>query len=115
MAAHSSETERRADEAERDTEKLKKAEYMSERVGQTFQGVISSMTGWGLYVELDNTIEGLVHVSRMYDDRYYYNEDKHEMAGADTGKTYHLGERIAVRVVGCDLMARTIDFELAEE
>lgn len=115
VAAHSSETERRADEAERDTEKLKKAEYMSERVGQTFQGVISSMTGWGLYVELDNTIEGLVHVSRMYDDRYYYNEDKHEMGGADTGKTYHLGERIAVRVVGCDLMARTIDFELAEE
>lgn len=111
-AEHSSQMERRADEAERETNKLKKAEYMEDHVGESFEGVISSITAWGLYVELPNTVEGMVHVTNMYDDRYYYREETFEMVGIDTGKTYKLGQKIKVRVLGCDKQNRTIDFEM---
>lgn len=111
-AEHSSQMERRADEAERETDKLKKAEYMEDHVGETFEGVISSITAWGLYVELPNTVEGMVHVTNLYDDRYYYREETFEMVGIDTGKTYKLGQKVKVRVLGCDKQNRTIDFEM---
>ena len=75
VAEHSSKTERRADEADRDTDKMKKAEYMQQHIGEEYEGVISSITSWGMYVELPNTIEGLIHVANLYDDRYYYNEN----------------------------------------
>lgn len=114
VAEHSSQAERRADEAERETDKLKKTEYMEERIGQTFDGVISSITTWGLYVELENTIEGMVHVMNLCDDRYYYNEEKFEMVGVDTGKIYKLGQKVKVSVAGADRQTRTIDFEIAE-
>lgn len=115
VTKHSSETERRADEAERETVKLKKTEYMQERIGEVFEGVISGMTKWGMYVELPNTVEGLVHVTNMPDDHYDYDENRYEMAGEHTGKVYKLGQRIRVRVIGTNRMTRTIDFEIVSE
>ena len=111
----SSERERLAEEAERETVKLKKVEYMQERIGQVFEGVISGITKWGIYVELPNTIEGLIHVTNLYDDHYNYIEETYEMVGEHTGKTYQLGQPVSVRVIGTDKIQRTIDFELAGE
>ena len=90
VSKQSSERERLAEEAERETIKLKKVEYMEEHLGEEFEGVISSVTKWGIYVELPNTIEGLIHVTNLYDDRYNYIEDRYEMVGEHTGKTYQL-------------------------
>lgn len=115
VAKHSSETERRADEAERETDKLKKVEYMEERIGESFSGVVSGVTGWGIYVELENTVEGLVHVSKLPGDYYYYNESTYEMVGEATGRVYKLGMPVRVRVDDCDKMTRTIDFSLVRE
>lgn len=114
VAEQSSQMERRADEAERETEKMKKAEYMQDHIGEVFEGVISSITTWGFYVELPNTIEGMIHVTHLYDDRYYYKEETYEMVGADTGRTFKLGQKVKVRVLEADKNTRTIDFELAE-
>ena len=111
VAKQSSERERRAEEAERETVKLKKVEYMEERIGEEFEGVVSGITKWGVYVELPNTIEGLVHVTNMHDDHYDYYEDRYEMIGEHTGKTYKLGQEVAIRVIGVDHLQRTIDFE----
>lgn len=107
--------ERRADEAERATDKLKKAEYMSERIGKIYEGVISGVTGWGIYVELPNTIEGLVHVSKLPGDYFYYNEHSYELVGEHSGQVYQLGQRVRVQVAGVDMTARTIDFEIPWE
>ncbi len=115
VAKHSSETERRADEAERETDKLKKAEYMEAHLGEVFEGVISGITAWGIYVELPNTVEGLVHVSKLPGDYYYYKEESYEMVGEATGKTYKLGMKVKVKAVSTDKLTRTIDFELVEE
>ncbi len=115
VAKHSSETERRADEAERETDKLKKVEYMEERIGEVFSGIISGITGWGIYVELENTVEGLVHVSKLPGDYYYYNESTYEMVGEATGRAYKLGMPVKVRVDDCARMTRTIDFSLVRE
>ncbi|MBR1930150.1 MAG: ribonuclease R [Lachnospiraceae bacterium] len=115
VAKHSSEMERRADEAERETDKLKKVEYMEERIGQEFDGVVSGVTGWGIYVELPNTVEGLVHVSKLPGDYYYYNESTYEMVGDATGRVFKLGMPVRVRVNDCDRFAKTIDFEIVEE
>ena len=112
VAKKSSERERLAEEAERETIKLKKVEYMAQHMGEEFEGVISSVTKWGIYVELPNTIEGLIHVTNMYDDHYNYIEDRYEMVGEHTGKTYKLGQVVKVRVIGTDRLQRTIDFEL---
>lgn len=115
VAKHSSETERRADEAERETDKLKKVEYMEQHVGESFDGVISGVTGWGLYVELPNTVEGLVHISKLYGDYYYYSEKSSELVGEATGRCFKLGMPVRVNVDGCDRFTRTIDFSLEEE
>ena len=115
VAKHSSEMERRADEAERETDKLKKVEYMEERIGNIYEGVISSITAWGVYVELTNTIEGMIHVSMLPGDYFYYDEASYEMVGQATDKRYKLGERIKIRVNGTDKIARTIDFVIPEE
>lgn len=114
VASRSSEMERRADEAERETEKLKKAEYMQEHIGETFEGVISSITAWGIYVELPNTVEGMVHVTNLTDDYYHYEEETYEMVGESTGKRYKLGQRIKVVVDNADKFMHTIDFVLPE-
>jgi ribonuclease R len=115
VSKQASQRERLAEEAERETVKLKKVEYMSERIGEVFEGVISSITKWGMYVELPNTIEGLIHVTNLYDDHYNYIEERYEMVGEHTGKTFKLGQTIKVKVIGTDRIQRTIDFELARE
>lgn len=109
---HTSHTERRADEAERETEKLKKAEYMGKHIGEEFEGVVSGITNYGIYVELPNTIEGMVHVTALTDDYYYYDEEKYEMIGEATGRSYKLGQKLKIRVLSIDKLKRTIDFEL---
>ncbi len=114
VANHSSRTERRADEAEREVEKLKKVEYMSQRIGETFEGVISGVTSWGLYVELPNTIEGMVRVTEMKDDYYIYDEERYQMIGEHTRKIYKLGQKVTVEVLSTDKIMRTIDFALLE-
>lgn len=104
-------TERRAEEAERETIKLKKVEYMKDRIGEEFEGVISGITKWGAYVELPNTIEGLVHVTNMRDDHYECWEERYELIGEHTRNVYKLGQAVRVRVLGVDRLQRTIDFE----
>ncbi len=115
VAKHSSEMERRADEAERETDKLKKVEYMEERIGQVFEGVISGVTEWGFYVELPNTIEGLVHVTTLTNDYYHYQEATYEMVGEATNRRYKLGQKVKVMVMGTDRLLRTIDFRVVRE
>ncbi|MDE7333138.1 MAG: ribonuclease R [Lachnospiraceae bacterium] len=110
VARHSSEMERRADEAERETDKLKKVQYMEQKIGETFEGVISGITSWGIYVELPDTVEGMIHVSKLAGDYYCYNEETYEMVGRDTGKCYKLGQKIRIRVDGVDYFQKSIDF-----
>lgn len=112
VAKHSGLRERLADEAERETDKLKKAEYMSNHIGEVYTGVISSVTGWGIYVELSNTVEGLVHISKMEGDYYYFNEDNYELVGERTGRRYVLGQTVKVRVNAVDMSLRAVDFVL---
>ncbi len=114
VAERSSKTERRADEAEREVEKLKKVEYMREHIGESFEGVISGVTSWGMYVELPNTIEGMIRVSEMKDDYYIYDEERYQMIGEHTKKIYKLGQKVTVEVVNADKILRTIDFALVE-
>ena len=115
VALQSSTMERRADESEREVEKLKKAEYMKQFLGETFEGVISGITTWGIYVELPNTIEGMVRVTNLKGDYFYYDEEHYIMIGEHTKKTYKLGEKVKVVVDSVDKILRTIDFVLAEE
>ncbi len=115
VAKQSSQSERRADEAERETEKLKKTEYMESHIGEIYEGVISGVTAWGLYVELPNTVEGLVHVSMLPGDYFFYDEAACEMRGSQTGKTYKLGEKLRIKVKFADRFTRTIDFILPYE
>ena len=105
-------TERRAEECEREVDKLKKTEYMSYHIGEEFDGVISGVTAWGLYVELPNTIEGMVHVTSLKGDYFVYNETSHEMVGEVTKITYKLGQRLHVKCVDADITGRTIDFQI---
>lgn len=115
VANHSSKTERRADDAEREVEKMKKVEYMMNYIGDTFEGVISGITTWGIYVELPNTVEGMVRVSDMDDDYYVYDAERYLMVGEHTKKTYKLGQTVKVEVVSADKLLRTIDFAFVED
>lgn len=115
VAKHSSQMERRAEEAEQETEKLKKAEYMEEHIGEIFEGVISGITAWGIYVELPNTVEGMIHVAKLPGDYYCYDENTYEMVGQDTGRKYRLGEQLTIRVDGVERLTRTIDFSIPIE
>ncbi len=115
VAVQTSALERRSDEAERETDKLKKVQYMEQFIGQEFEGVISGVTSWGFYVELPNTVEGLVHISELRDDYYVFLEERYELCGEMTGKTYKLGQTIRIQVTGCDRFSKTIDFIPAKE
>ncbi len=115
VAVQSGLTERRAEEAERETVKLKKAEYMKEHIGEVYEGVISGITKWGAYVELPNTVEGLVHVVNMHDDHYEFVEEQYELVGEHTRKVYKLGQTVKIRVLGVDRLSRTIDFEFWDD
>nr|WP_279326378.1 ribonuclease R [Bacillus litorisediminis] len=112
IAKHASEMERRAVDAERDTDSLKKAEYMLDKIGEEFEGIISSVTNFGMFVELPNTIEGLVHVSDMTDDYYRFDQRQYAMIGERTGKVYQIGDEITVKVINVDKDEQSIDFEI---
>ncbi|GLB59778.1 ribonuclease R [Cytobacillus sp. NCCP-133] len=112
IAEHSSNMERRAVEAERETDELKKAEYMADKIGQEYDGMISSVTNFGMFIELPNTIEGLIHVSYMTDDYYRYDERQMAMIGERTGNVFRIGDEITVRVVHVNKEERSIDFEI---
>lgn len=115
VAVQSSAMERRADEAERETVKLKKCEYMEKQVGQVFEGVISGVTNHGFYVELPSTVEGMVSVNDLQGEYYVFDEEQMELRGEITGRAYRLGQKVRVAVAGTDRMNRTIDFVVAKE
>lgn len=107
--------ERRAEEAEREVIKLKEIEYMSDHIGEEFDGVVSGVTSNFIFVELDNTVEGAVSVAYMYDDCYYFNEDMYAMIGENSGKKYQLGDRVRIKVLKCDKIKKTIDFSIIDD
>jgi len=109
-----SERERAAEEAERETEDLKKVEYMKNHEGEVFEGIISGVTSFGMFVELENTVEGLVRMSSMEDDYYIFNEKLYCIVGERTRKVYRIGDTVKVILTNADLVARKIDFVLAD-
>ena len=113
-AEHSSARERIAVEAERETTDMKKIEYMAQFVGETFEGVISGVTAFGIFVELENGVEGLVHVSTMVNDYYSYVEEQYAMVGERTGTRYRLGDAVTIIITRADVQARTLDFVLKD-
>lgn len=115
VADSNSKNERRAQEAEREVEKLKKVQYMSSRLGEEYEGIISGVTAYGIYVELSNTIEGMVRIASIPDDFYIYDEGSMSLVGKDYGKVYRMGQLVHVKAVHVDKLLRTIDFELVEK
>ena len=114
VAGQSSMTERRADEAEREVERLKKVEYMSSHIGEIYTGVVSGLAGFGMYVELENTCEGIIRLQDMDDDFYYYDEDAFAIIGEMSGVSYTLGQSVRVCAAEADKMSRTLRFVLAD-
>lgn len=114
VAKASSDLERRADDAEREVDKLKKAEYMASRLGEIYEGIISGVTSWGIYVELDNTVEGMIRLSDMDDDVYDYDSENYKVTGRYSGREYRLGQKIKIQVANADTFTRTIDFVIPE-
>ncbi|MFC2947205.1 ribonuclease R [Virgibacillus sediminis] len=112
IARHTSERERAAVDAERETDDLKKAEYMQDKIGEEFMGIISSVTSFGLFVELENTVEGLIHVSYLTDDYYHFDEKSHALIGERTANMYRVGDEVEIKVVNVNLDERAVDFEL---
>lgn len=115
VSEQSSKRERLAEEAERETDRLKQVQYMSKHIGETYDGIISGVTGWGIFVELSNTVEGLVALNSLADDYYIYDESNMCVVGQHTGKKYSLGDKVSVIVEKTDIAMRTIDFILNEE
>ncbi|MTI46951.1 ribonuclease R [Sporosalibacterium faouarense] len=115
VAEQSSARERLADEAERETDDLKKAEYMAERIGKEYEGIISGITHFGMFIELDNTIEGLVRISSLVDDYYIYDEENYCFRGERTKNTYRIGDVVRIKVIRADTAKREIDFELVSD
>lgn len=113
-AQQSSIRERIAVDAERETNDLKQAEYMMDKIGEEYEGIISSVTSFGIFVELPNTIEGLIHVSYMTDDYYHYDESSYSLIGERTGRIYRIGDKVRIKVSGVNIEERKIDFELLE-
>ena len=113
-AEHTSMTERRAEEAEREVKDLKRTQYMSDRIGEVYEGIVSSLTKFGMFVQLDNTIEGLVHFNSMVDDYYHFDEDNYCIVGERTNKRYNLGDTVEIEVIAADISKRAVDFQLIE-
>ncbi|WP_270406893.1 ribonuclease R, partial [Paenibacillus timonensis] len=114
IAQQSSERERIAVEAERDTEQLKKAEFMLDKVGEEFPGIISSVTSFGMFIELENTVEGLIRLSAMTDDYYHFHEQHMALIGERTSKIYRIGDEVKIRVARVNMDDHTIDFEMVD-
>jgi ribonuclease R len=115
IARHTSERERRADDAERELVQWKKVRFMADKVGDEFEGYITGVTAFGLFIELiEHFVEGLVHVSTMADDYYRFVERAHTLQGENTGRVYRLGDRVTVQVIKVDMERRQIDLGLSE-
>lgn len=114
IAQQSSERERVAVDAERDTEQLKKAEFMLDKVGEEFPGIISSVTSFGMFIELENTVEGLIRLSAMTDDYYHFHEQHMALIGERTSKIYRIGDEVKIRVARVNMDDHTIDFEMVD-
>ncbi|MBS7020920.1 MAG: S1 RNA-binding domain-containing protein, partial [Firmicutes bacterium] len=114
ISAQSSEKERNAVSCEREVDDMKKAEYMMKHIGEEYEGMITSILNFGMFVELDNLIEGLVRVDDMYGDEYYYDESTFQMIGRNTNHRYRLGDRVKVTVANANKEAKTVDFVLSE-
>ncbi|MBW1605941.1 ribonuclease R [Lactobacillus sp. Sy-1] len=112
IASHSSKCERRSIDAERDTDSMKKAEYMADHIGEEFEATVSSVLKFGMFIALPNTVEGLVHISRMKDDYYEYVEKFLALVGRRTKRTYKIGQNVKVKVIGADPAQSTVDFEI---
>lgn len=115
VAEQSSKMERVADEVERDVDKIKIAEYMSDKIGEEYDGTVSGVTSFGIFIELENTVEGLVHISNMVDDFYIFNDEKRELYGQTTGKIYRIGDKVGIRVENVSIARAEIDFVLIGE
>lgn len=114
IADHTSDRERRAVDAERDTDALKKAQYMLDKVGEEFIGMVSSVTNFGIFVELPNTVEGLVHISNMTDDYYVFDERTLSMRGERAGRVFRIGDEVKVRVANVNVDESSVDFEIVD-
>ncbi|WP_407701297.1 ribonuclease R [Tumebacillus algifaecis] len=112
VGKHTSERERVAVEAERETDDMKKVEYMLDKVGEVFEGIVSGVTSFGMFVELENSIEGMIHISYMIDDYYNFNEKQYCLIGERTGRIYRIGDPVKIKVMGANKTDRTIDFQL---
>jgi ribonuclease R len=114
QSEHSSKMERLATEAERASIKYKQVEFMSDKIGRVFEGVISGVTEWGIYVEIiENQCEGMIHIRELAEDYFEYNEENYCIRGRHTGKEYTLGDRLEVEVVKADLQKKQLDYRLA--
>ncbi|EPM6863234.1 ribonuclease R [Enterococcus hirae] len=114
IAEHSSKMERRAVEAEREVDAMKKAEYMMDKVGEEFEGIISSVVKFGLFIELPNTIEGLIHINELKQDYFHFIDNHLALVGERTGLTFKIGQKVRVKVIKADPEERAIDFELID-
>lgn len=114
IASQSSERERVAVDAERDTEKLKKAEFMLDKIGEEFAGMISGVTSFGMFIELENTVEGLIRLSDLTDDYYHFHELHMALIGERTSKIYRIGDEVKIRVARVNMSDHTIDFEMVD-
>lgn len=115
LAEQSSNREREAIDIEREVDDMKMAEYMLDHIGEEYEGMISSVTQFGFFVELPNTIDGLVHITELRDDYYHYDEKNLMLVGEMTGRTYKLSDKVKIRVLSCNKKERTIDFELVDQ
>ena len=114
-AENCSERERVATKVEREAEDIKKAEFMESKIGEEYEGIVSSVTNFGIFVELDNTVEGLIHYEKLGDEYFIYNEEKRQAIGEHTGKVYQIGDKVKIRVANASKLMRQIDFEICEE
>jgi ribonuclease R len=115
IADHCSLQERRAMDAERDSVDLKKIEFMEDKIGEEFEGIISGITGFGMFIELENTVEGLVHIKNLRDDYYHYDEQKYHLIGERTKKIYRIGDEVKIKIAKVNRDERELDFELIEK
>ena len=114
-AENCSERERVATKVEREAEDIKKAEFMEGKIGEEYEGIVSSVTNFGIFVELDNTVEGLIRYEKLGDEYFIYNEEKRQAIGEHTGKVYQIGDKVKIRVANASKLMRQIDFEICEE
>ena len=111
-AENCSERERVATKVEREAEDIKKAEFMESKIGEEYEGIVSSVTNFGIFVELDNTVEGLIRYEKLGDEYFIYNEEKRQAIGEHTGKVYQIGDKVKIRVANASKLMRQIDFEI---